>query len=113
MTRSRGLLAAGLLIAGVMAASSAWLASSSPDGLERVAEDEGFLDRAEDPRVELLPGYSVPGIEDARVSRALAGLIGVVLVAAIGLGAGRLLRGRADPRGRDGHPSDDPPPEGT
>jgi hypothetical protein len=110
MTRSRGLIAAGLLIAAAVAVSSVWLASSEPDGLVRVAEDEGFADRAEDPGFEILPGYSIPGVDDERVSTALAGIVGIVLVTAISLGAGRLLRGRGE---ANRHPHDDPPVEQT
>lgn len=85
---------AGLLIAGIVAVSSAWLASSHPDGLERVAEDEAFLHRAEDPGYEILPDYTIPGIDNERLSTALAGIVGVAVVAGIGLGAGYLLRSR-------------------
>ena len=87
------LLFVGLAIAGLVAASSAWLASGDPDGLERVAEDKGFIDTAKDPGYEILPDYTIPGIDGA-VSTAIAGLIGVVLMAGIGLGAGYLLRRR-------------------
>lgn len=88
------LLFVGVAVAGVVAASSAWLASGDPDGLERVAEDKGFIDSAQDPGYEVLPDYTVPGVEDEGLSTALAGLIGVAVVAALGLGAGYLLRAR-------------------
>lgn len=87
------LILAGLLIAGVVAVSSAWLASGSPDGLERVAEDKGFIETAEDPGYEILPDYTIPGI-DGEVSTALAGIVGVAIMLGIGLGAGYLLRRR-------------------
>lgn len=94
MRRYRTVILAGLLIAGMVAISSAWLASGHPDGLERVADDQEFLDRAKEPGFELLPDYSVPGI-DGPASTALAGVIGVAAVALLMLGAGRLLRRRA------------------
>jgi cobalt/nickel transport system permease protein len=93
MRRHRGVILIGLLIASVVAVSSAWLASPEPDGLERVAEDQAFNERAKDPGYEVLPGYTVPGI-DGTFSTALAGVIGVGLVAGLTLGLGYLLRRR-------------------
>lgn len=94
MSRNRSLIIVGIAIALVVAGASAWLASGEPDGLERVAEDHAFIDRAQDPGYQLLPDYTVPGIEDERLSTVLAGAIGVLAVAAIALGAGALLRRR-------------------
>ncbi len=96
MTRNRTavLVAVGLLIAGVVAISSAWLASADPDGLERVAEDKGFDEAAQDPGYEILPDYTIPGIENEQLSTALAGIVGIAVVTAIGLGAGYVLRSR-------------------
>lgn len=93
MRKRTGLILGGLLIAAVVAFSSAWLASSHPDGLERVAEDQGFSDSAKDPGFEILPGYTIPGI-DGELSTALAGVAGVVIMLGVGLGAGYLLRRR-------------------
>lgn len=100
----RLLIVVGLAIAVVIAVASAWLASSAPDGLNRVAEDQGFSEQAKDPGVEVLPGYEIPGLSGP-LSRALAGVIGVVIVAALSLGAGALLRARRE------HPQ--PPTEGS
>jgi len=69
-------------------------ASTAPDGLDRVATDEGFADAAEDAPFELLPGYSIPGVDDEAVSSVLAGLVGTLAVAAIALGGGWALRRR-------------------
>ena len=88
-----GLLAIGLVIAAIVAVSSAWLASGDPDGLERVAEDKGFMETAREPGYEILPDYTIPGI-DGEVSTAIAGVIGVLIMLGIGLGAGYLLRRR-------------------
>lgn len=94
MNRYLTLLVAGLAIAAVVAVSSTWLASGDPDGLERVAEDEGFSDAAEEPGYEILPDYTIPGIDNEVASTAVAGIVGVLVVAAIGLGAGYILRNR-------------------
>ena len=82
------------MIAILIAASSAFLASGSPDGLERVAEDHGFLNRAQDAPYQVLPDYTVPGLGDGPMSTIVAGVVGVVLVAGVALGAGSVLRRR-------------------
>lgn len=99
MQRYRNVILVGLLVAVVVAISSAWLASSEPNGLERVAEDHQFIDKAQDPGYEILPDYTIPGVDGA-ISTALAGIVGVGVVAALALGAGHLLRAR----GRAGTP---------
>ncbi len=93
MRKRTGLILGGLVIAAIIAVSSAWLASSHPDGLERVAEDKGFIETAKDPGFEILPDYTIPGI-DGEISTALAGIAGVVILLGAGLGAGYLLRRR-------------------
>ncbi|MCK9495436.1 MAG: PDGLE domain-containing protein [Dehalococcoidia bacterium] len=103
MTKRNSLILVGLLIAGVVAVSSAWLASSHPDGLERVAEDKGFIDTAEDPGYEILPDYTIPGI-DGEISTALAGIVGVAIMLGVGLGAGYLLRRRSEDGADPDHP---------
>lgn len=92
MTRNRylGLLLAGIALALVVVLFSP-LASGHPDGLERVAEDKGFLEQAKDAPYELLPDYSIPGIEDERLSTIVAGVVGVLLVAGLTYGIGLIL----------------------
>ena len=72
-------------------------ASSSPDGLERVAGDQGFLDRGRVAAVQELspaPDYGVPGVADGRVATGLAGFAGTLLVFGLASGAGELARRR-------------------
>lgn len=94
MSATRRLILGGLLIAIVIAASSAFIASGSPDGLERVTQDHGFLDRAQDAPYRVLPDYTVPGLGGGPISTIVSGAVGVVLVAGIALGAGSVLRRR-------------------
>ncbi|GAB4497301.1 MAG: energy-coupling factor ABC transporter permease [Anaerolineales bacterium] len=68
------------------------LASASPDGLERVAEDLGFLGRGLDAPYQILPDYTLPGLPEGAFSTILAGLLGALLVAAISFGISRLLQ---------------------
>jgi hypothetical protein len=84
----------GLLVALAVTIISP-LASPWPDGLERVAEDHGFLDLGEDPPYEIIPDYALPGVPSESLATILAGMVGVVIVFAVGLGAGYVLRKRA------------------
>jgi len=68
------------------------MASSNPDGLERVAEDEEFLDEAKGAPYEVVPGYAFPGVENENVAKVLAGVIGVLIVAALTFGIAFFLR---------------------
>lgn len=82
----RGVLLAGLLLAFVLAGFISGYASGSPDGLEKVAEDEGFLDSSRDSIVAGSPlaDYAVSGIDNERLAGGLAGVIGVLLTVALG-----------------------------
>jgi hypothetical protein len=85
---------AGLAIAVLIVVVLAPLASPDPDGLESVAGNEGFLDGARDSVVQLLPDYSIPGVDDPAMSTILAGLVGVALVFGLMVALGRVLRRR-------------------
>jgi cobalt/nickel transport system permease protein len=95
--RQSTFIAAGLVIALALAFASP-LADSDPDGLERVAEDKAFIDKAEDPAYEILPDYTVPGIDDEALTTIIAGVIGVLIVAGIGFAVPRLVRPTAPER---------------
>ncbi len=96
-TRGTGWIAAGLVLALAVAFASP-LASSHPDGLERVAEDKAFIDEAEDAPYSLLPDYTVPGIDDEAATTIAAGVIGVLIVAAVGYGAARVSQREHSPQ---------------
>lgn len=98
MTSHRRLILTGVLIAILIAAASAFIASGSPDGLERVAEEHGFIDRAQGAPYAVLPDYTVPGLGHGAASTIAAGVIGVVVVTGIATGAGALLRRRSSSR---------------
>jgi hypothetical protein len=78
-----GFFAAAALLAGVVS----FYASSSPDGLEKVAEDEGFLETAKDSAVANSPlaDYGVSGVDSERLSVGLAGVIGIVVTAIVAM----------------------------
>jgi len=92
-------LLAGLLTALVLAGVLSYYASSSPDGLNRVAEDHGFAEAEQRHPSDRSPlaGYDTDGVADERLSRGTAGVVGslVVLVLAGGLALVVRRRGTA------------------
>lgn len=101
----------GLVIAIGLAVFVAPWASSSPDGLERVASDEGFAAAADDHRLAdgPLADYGVDGIDDDATATGVSGIVGIVVTFALGLvlfGALRLWRrtrfGGCDPASAEG-----------
>ena len=84
----------GLLASAALAVFLSPFASQSPDGLEKVAQDMGFLSEGEGKNVfsAPLPDYTVPGIAHEGVTVSLAGFSGVILVFALAAGAGYLLK---------------------
>ena len=93
----RAFLVTGLVVALLLAGVASYYASSHPDGLERVAEQTGFLDSAEDSPTGDSPmaDYRADGIEDDRVSGGLAGVVGALLVLALAGGLFALVRRRS------------------
>ncbi len=92
---------AGLAIA-LLVVFLAPLASSHPDGLEWVATQQAFLSSALDSPYQLLPDYTIPGLDNASLSTILAGLIGALIVAGVVYVAGRALA-RNRQRKNDSH----------
>ncbi len=80
----------GLSVAIVLAIFS-FLASVSPDGLERVAEDKNFITAATNLIKSPMPDYILPCVRNERISGSLAGILGVFLVFFLGWGAAKLL----------------------
>jgi hypothetical protein len=85
-----GLLAVGIGIAILITFFSP-LASSEPDGLEKVAENEGFIENAKDAPYTVIADYVFPWVHNEDVATILAGIVGVLIVAAIALTAAFLL----------------------
>jgi len=88
-----GFLAVAVVIAFILSP----YASGFPDGLEWVAGKLGFEHAAEGAEViksAPLPDYSVPSVESESMSTRLAGLIGTVIVFAVGVALGAVLRSR-------------------
>lgn len=82
-----------LLVAVLLAVIISPFASSSPDGLERVAEDKGFLGKGEaEPALRSpVPDYLMPGIKNEKIATAVAGVLGTLLVFGVGYGLAAVL----------------------
>lgn len=102
-------IAVGLFLAVGVALLSP-LASSHPDGLERVAEDKEFADKAKDPPYEIIADYVFPGVENETLATVLSALVGVAIMAVVGFGIAYGLRLMAR-NGRRG--ADTPSPGGS
>jgi hypothetical protein len=85
-----------LALAVGLASAASPFASSHPDGLERVAEDQAFLARGTQQGAPV-PDYAVPGVGNERVATGLAGFAGVLGVFAIGYGVAVVARRRPLP----------------
>jgi len=83
------MLAVSLAVAGGVS----WFASTHPDGLEKVAEDKGFMDRAKEPSHSVMPDYTVPGLSGF-ASNGVAGIVGVLAVLGMATAAGYFVRRR-------------------
>jgi hypothetical protein len=84
------------LAVGLAVGVSPW-ADGSPDGLEKVAEDQGFLDDGALHSLQNgspIPDYAFPGIENPRLATALAGFVGTLAVCLIGFALAWLVRRR-------------------
>ena len=86
-------VAVGLVITVLVVIAAALFASGDPDGLQRVAEDTGFLAAAEDSPFGVIAGYAFPGV-DGPVATILAGVIGAAVLFGVVWLLGRALARR-------------------
>ena len=82
------------LVACLAVACLSPLASSSPDGLERVAENKGFIDLGQEAPFQVIADYVFPGIENEALATILAGLIGTLILFGVVYGIAWLLKSR-------------------
>jgi cobalt/nickel transport protein len=101
--RTRNLIITGVVVALLMAGVASFYASSHPDGLEFVAEQTGFLDTAkESPNADgPFADYAMDGVDNARLSGGIAGVVGALTVLLLAGGLAYLVRRRARPDDRD------------
>lgn len=82
-----------ILVGGILSL----FASSSPDGLEKVAEIQGFLEHGKQLFVAAIPDYMMPGIQNEELATSLAGVVGTSAVFAVLVLIGKYLY-RFEPR---------------
>jgi cobalt/nickel transport protein len=93
--RLDGFIWVGLGISLLLALFLSPFASPSPDGLEKVAETKGFAEKGESPSLwkhAPFSDYTLPWIENEKVSTALSGLIGTLAIFLIAFGLGKLIK---------------------
>ncbi len=101
--RTRTFLVVGLIVVIVFAVGVSQFASDDPDGLEYVAEQEGFLDTAEEHALSGSPlaDYGEDLTDNPGLNTAVAGVVGTVLTLMVGYGifwVARRVGGRGDAR---------------
>jgi cobalt/nickel transport system permease protein len=98
--RARTFIIGSLLVAGVFAAGVSQFAVDDPDGLQRVAEDTGFVTAEEEHALSdsLFAAYATAGIDNEALSLAIAGVVGTIVTLAVSAGIVLALRER---RSRD------------
>ncbi|MFH8474806.1 energy-coupling factor ABC transporter permease [Streptomyces sp. NPDC018000] len=96
---TRGIWATGLVTALVLAGFVSFYASASPDGLEKVAADQGIDKKTEEHAAKDSPlaDYGVKDVSNARISGGLAGVIGVGATIVVGSGVFYAVRRRRTP----------------
>ncbi|MGW0550678.1 energy-coupling factor ABC transporter permease [Streptomyces altiplanensis] len=101
---TRKVWGAGLAAAFVLAGFVSFYASASPDGLEKVAADQGIDKNVEEHAAAGSPlaDYTVESIGDGRLSGGLAGVVGVGVTVAVGSGVFWTVRRR---RGQQRQPA--------
>jgi hypothetical protein len=77
-----------------LATAASPFASSTPDGLQKVAGRHAFLDRGRAQDTSLLSHYAIPGVHDSRLAKGLAGFAGTLGVFALGYGVAAVARRR-------------------
>lgn len=93
---ARPLWVTGLVVTVLCAGGLSFYASASPDGLEKVAADNGIDKKEKDHAAADSPlaDYGVKDIADARLSGGLAGLVGVGATLVVGSGVFVVVRRR-------------------
>lgn len=87
----RGWIMAGVLVS-LIAVLLSPLASGDPDGLERVAEDIGFLQFGQSAPYMILPDYTIPFLGETPLSTIIAGIIGALVVLGVMVVIGGMLK---------------------
>jgi cobalt/nickel transport protein len=105
MHKNRIFLFTGLALALGIAAFISPFASKAPDGLDRVSQDLKFEEKAtQKPLTKQLPfanifeEYAFKAVPDQKVSTALAGITGTLVVFGLAWGIGKLAVRKSEPK---------------
>ena len=92
---TRSMVLVGLLVALLLAGVVSSLASTSPDGLSRTAQQHGFAQKPSPAAGQPLAGYQIRGVANGEVSGGVAGIAGCALVLLLmsGVAVGMRRRG--------------------
>ncbi len=90
----RGWILVGGLISIIVVFLSPF-ASANPDGLERVAEDLGFLGSGRAAPYAVIPDYTLPFFGGTAFSTILAGVVGIIVVGALIVLVGRGMKAKS------------------
>jgi cobalt/nickel transport protein len=93
---TRMLIVVGIAVALLIAGVGSYYASSDPDGLTKVSQDQGFAGSEKDHATSdgALAGYETKGVDNPRLSGGLAGVVGSVVVLVLAGGVVLLVRRR-------------------
>lgn len=96
-----GIAVVALLLAGLVS----FYAASTPDGLTKVSEDQGFADTEKDHAAGDSPfaGYGSSFVDNDRLSVGVAGVVGVLVVGLLGTGLTFAVRRRSGQPGEREH----------
>ncbi len=85
---ARTFVIGGVLVSHVFAAVISQFAVPDPDGLERVAEDTGFIESAEEHTLAdvIFADYATAGISNEALSLAIAGVVGTIVTLLVAAG---------------------------
>lgn len=87
----RGWVVVGVILS-LLAVSLAPFASAAPDGLERVAEELGFLPLGQSAPYQILPDYTIPFLGETPLSTIVAGAVGALVALGLIVVVGLSLR---------------------
>jgi cobalt/nickel transport system permease protein len=91
----KAFIATSAAVIVLLAAAVSPFASSSPDGLEKVAAETGIAAGAKQSATHSpLAGYGVAGIDDDKFATSVSGIIGTSVIVAFGLGTFAFTRRR-------------------
>ncbi|MFH1347946.1 MAG: PDGLE domain-containing protein [Candidatus Margulisiibacteriota bacterium] len=80
-----------ILLSIMIAISAAFFASANPDGLEKVAETLGFIEKGAE-RTSLMTDYTIPFVAQEGMSTSIAGILGIFITLGLFWGTVVLLR---------------------